>query len=673
MSEKKDVSEQRKDFHLGEIILPSLLITAMVLSLLYYNRMLGILAAVAGAYLIFRVYDHQIRQKRETRARILELDQGFDEITKNAVFGMPFPMAVLNEKGSFLWYNSFFKNIFAPEGSLLGADFSETFPEFPQEKLSEPSAEPFRVEVSDRILHFYHNVTQRDGKEKLILLYGVDNTEDERDRQLFLEERLSVWEVYVDNFDDVRAKSREKDRPMIFALIDRMLNNYATEHDGFLIRYEQGRYLLVMPRRSFDRSVSEKFPIIEAVRDIDPEKLVIPTLSIGIAYGHKSPEALHEEARQAIDIALSRGGDQVVMKDGEEIEYFGGKSQATQRYTKVKARVIANAIHQFIDEADQVFIMGHQNPDMDSLGSCLGMLTLVNQRARKGYIVLDEVSQAVRNLHEKALKELPDLENQIYTPRQAMVSITPHTLIIVLDNHRQHSTPAPELFEEERRVIIVDHHRRGKGYLSDAVISYIEPYASSTAEMVTELLSYGDEEMNIPQVVAEGLLAGITVDTKNFFYQTGTRTFEAAALLKRQGADSIVIKQLFKDDFELVQYKSEIVTEAKPYKDHVLISRFEHDMDGSTLIASQAADDLLNVRGVEASFVLTYQKGRVHISARSLGGISVQLIMERIGGGGHLTAAATQMDVTIDEAEKMLKRAVDEYMEEEQINESDFA
>lgn len=650
----------------GEVLVVSAVSLLMSLGLFLWNPYAGVAGLVGTIFLSVHSYMREREAEGRAIAAIETLDYHFDELTKNAVFGMPFPMTVLDEEGNFLWYNSYFKKIFGIRDSLLGQRYDQLFADVPIKVLKEKNAEPFRVEVGKRIYLFYNSVTTSSKEGALILLYGIDNSEDEEIRAHYTAERQVLAVVFLDNYDEVRATLPEADRPIAFAQIDRMISDFASKYDASFVKYETDRYLMVLTQDALERMKKDRFPLLEELKtESDEVKAIRPTASIGVGYGMASPAENMLEARSAIDIALARGGDQVVMKSGEQLDYFGGKNQATQRITKVKARVMSNTVRQFIEESSHVLIMGHQNADMDSLGSCLGMLTFAEQMGGDAWIVLDEVTPSIENLYNQVKQEAPDMMKRVISPQRAMDLRDPQALIIVLDNHRHDATAAPALLDGGNRVIIIDHHRRGAGYIQGAEISYIEPYASSTSEMVTELISYQDSEIALPKVAAEALLAGITVDTKNFFYQTGTRTFEAAAYLKRKGADSIVIKELFKDDFELMRYRSEILVSAKHLRPDIMIARFPHDIEGSTLIASQAADDLLGIRGIKASFVLTLAEKRVHISARSLGDISVQLIMEKIGGGGHMTAAATQMDTTLDEAQKQLEEAIETYLKEE--------
>lgn len=649
----------------GEVFLPPLIAAVMTVGLFFWNSWAGIFGIVATVFFAVNGYYREKKAAEQTKNAIEHLDLQFNEVTKNAVFGMPFSMAVLSERGEFLWYNSNLKDLFHIESSYLGHSYQEVFPDMPLESLLQNGSEPFSITVENRIFLFYHNVTDSKPGERLILIYGIDNTDDETVRNQAQAERMVAAVILLDNYDDVRVKIAEQDRPILFAQIDRIVNRYAQDYAALLVKFESDRYLMIMAQEGLERAKKEKFRLFEEIRLAGEGLDITPTVSMGVAYGQETPNDLYNDSLQALDVAMARGGDQVVLKSGEELEYFGGKSQATQRFSRVKARVMSHTISNFIQTASKVLIMGHQNGDMDSFGSCLGMLSFCDMLHARSYIVLEEISPSIENLYRKVIEKLPDAKQRILSPKEAERQRDAGTLIIVLDNHRHDSTAAPELLDFGNRILIIDHHRRGRDYIKQAEVAYIEPSASSASELVTEMIEYLGDDVILPQVVAEGLLAGITVDTKNFFYQTGTRTFEAAAYLKRMGADSVVIRQLFKDDLELMRYRAEIITSAHIFDHNTMIGRFEHDIDGSTLIASQAADDLLGIRGVEASFVLTKSHEKIHISARSLGEISVQLIMEKLGGGGHLTAAATQLEMSMDEASEKLEEAIRNYFKEE--------
>lgn len=644
----------------------------MSIALFVLHPVAGGLGLLATAFMSVVAYRREQEHIDASRKAMESLNEDFDEVTKSAVFGMPFPMSVLTSQGNFLWYNTQFKDLFGIETSVIGETYQELLPNIKLEQLREKSIEPIEQEIGGQVYCFYHNYTAGKNRDHLILLYGVDNTDDAQIYKQYVDEQLVIMSIHFDNYEEVRSRTAEADRPIVFAEVDREINNAAKEYNALVTKYETDRYLMILYRESFERIEREKFHFLDRVREIKGGNDLAPTLSIGVGASHDIPPRLNQESKSAVDIALSRGGDQVVIKVGEDLTYFGGKNQATTKHSKVKSRVMAHAVAQLIDDASEVFLMGHANPDMDSIGCCLGMWAVANNRGKTAYIVIDEVTPAIDNIYEKVIQEMPEMKEHFLFGDQVMGYAKPTSLIVVLDNHRKNSVAYTPLLDVTEKIVIIDHHRRGNGYIEDAAISYIEPYASSTSELVTELISYLDDNMKIDRVIAEALLAGITVDTKNFYYQTGVRTFEAAAALKRRGADSIVVKQLFKDDLELVRYKSEVISTAVAYNHHTIIGKFPHDIEGSTLIASQAADDLLDIRGITASFVLTVVGKRIHISARSLGDVSVQLIMERIGGGGHLTAAATQIDTSMDAAEDLLKKAIDEYYEEEMQDEDNI-
>ena len=645
------------------LILPvAMFFISLILGL--YNPPAGALSLGVAVFAYFHCYQMEKLSHSRAMEAVEALDKNFDEITKSAIFNMPFPMAVVNEEGLFLWYNSYFKELFEIESTALGQSYNQYFGDLSFDDWKEKDSLPLAMNISEKDYIFYHNMTDGNPGSRLLLIYGLDRSLEVSLEKECRDKQLAVCSVFFDNYDEVRSRVSEQDRPLISAKVDRKINAYAGKYNAFMIKYESERYVMIMDRKKLEEMQKDHFEITENIKKIRGVSIA-PTLSLGISYGNGDPGQIWDDSKQALDIALSRGGDQVVIKCGEDLNYFGGKNQATQRFTKVKARVMSNTIKSFIINSDKVFIMGHRNGDMDSLGSSLGMAFFAKTVGGSPFIVLDEVTPAIENLYNGVMKDLEGANDLIISPEAALARRTKESLVIVVDNHRHDSTCCPELLDMGNRIIIVDHHRRGSDYIKEAEISYIEPYSSSASELVTEMFSYLEGSPIMPKVVAEALLAGIMVDTKEFNYQTGARTFEAAAFLKNRGADSMVIKQLFQDDLILTQYRSEIIANAKKCEHNTMIGRFEKDIEGSSLVASQAADELLGIRGIEASFVLTYTDGRVHISARSLGDISVQLIMERLGGGGHLTAAATQMDENMDRAEDLLKKAIHEYFLEE--------
>ena len=635
------------------------------LVLFFYEKILGTIGFILCLVLYF--YIKKIDEDRTDffQEYVDEMDYSFDEITKNVVFQMPFPIVILEDGKVIKWHNSNFKDLFEAK-NLIGKNINNFIADFSDIDFEENTSRSKKVNIYDKTYEFYYSTIDRDKyDEKLTFIYGIDNSQDERVKKIFKDRRLVVLSMYIDNYDDLRQSTKASFRSSLTGEIDRIIMNYFEKYGAIVRKYENDRYMVMVHYTDYQKIYENKFQILDLVREVDRGNSIQPTLSIGVGLAGKNPLDVYEDSRISIDIALSRGGDQVVIKEGDTYEYLGGKSKATEKTSKVRSRVISQALKRMIQSSSKVFVMGHNNPDMDAFGSALGIYEVVKKSQKDCYFLLNEVNKPIENIYNRTVENLEGFREDVISEIKALELMDQSSLVIVTDNHRKNSTEAPSLLDKTDQIVVIDHHRRGNDYIRNATISYIEPYASSASELVTEILYYYDESFKARVPVAEALLAGLTVDTKNFVYQTGVRTFEAASILKRWGADSIIIKRMFKDDFEIVKYKSEVIADSIVVNDFIAVGHFNREMDGSTLIASQAADDLLNIKGVKASFVLTRSNDKIHISGRSLGDISVQLILERIGGGGHLTAAATQLNMSIEEAELMLKKAIDEYLKEE--------
>lgn len=644
-----------------------ILILPLIISIIlfFYEKIFATIGLILVVLLYFYIKKIDDNNEDFFQAYIDELDYSFDEITKNVVFQMPFPIVILEDGKTIKWHNSNFKELFEAK-NLIGKSVNNFITDFSQIDFSKQSTDPITVDIYDKVYEFYYSTIKREKfDDELTFVYGIDNTADENIKKIFKDRRLVVLTMYIDNFDDLRQSTKASDRSSLTGEIDRIIMNYFEKYGAMVRKYENDRYMVMIHYDDYKKIYDSKFKILDLVREVKKGNSIQPTLSVGVGLSGSKPIDIYEESRISIDIALSRGGDQVVIKEGDNYEYFGGKSKATEKISKVRSRVISQALKRMVETSSKVFVMGHNNPDMDSFGSALGIYEGIKSIGKECYFVLNEVNKPIENIYNRTVEDLEGFRENVVTEIKALELMDQGSLVIVTDNHRKNSTEAPSLIDRTEQIVIIDHHRRGNDYIRNATISYIEPYASSASELVTEILNYFDESFKARVPVAEALLAGLTVDTKNFVYQTGVRTFEAASILKRWGADSIIIKRMFKDDFEIVKYKSEVIADSTVVNDFIAIGHFNREMDGSTLIASQAADDLLNIKGVKASFVLTRSNDKIHISGRSLGDISVQLILERIGGGGHLTSAATQLDMSIEEAEIMLKKAIKEYLEEE--------
>lgn len=635
----------------------------MTVMLAFYDIYLALIGLALTAFSAYVTYKKEEAIKSNLRNYIDKLDIAFEGLTKNAIFKMPFPITVLNKEGSMQWYNNAFKELTGRDYSLVEKKIWDIFPSLEKIKLDE--ADGSIIDIYDRKYQMRINRVDDSKSGKITLVYFIDVSDHQNLIETYEDEKLIMVNVQLDNYDELTQTTPNEKRPLLFAQIDRIISVYFHDFGAFVKKYENDKYFGVIENYQLKQFESNKFSLVDQIREVESGNSIPPTLSIGIGINENTPRELERSANAALEIALGRGGDQIVIKDKEELSYFGGKNKATEKRTKVKARVIAHALGQLIDKSKKVFVMGHKNPDMDSFGSALGLVYAAKMRNTNAYLVLKEVTPAIKKLYNRAIETVDGLEDMIISPDQAYDKIDPTDLIIVTDNHRKNSTEEPRLLDESVNVVIIDHHRRGKDYIKNASLIYLEPYASSSSELVTEMLMYMNDDVDIDKTVAEGLLAGITVDTKNFSLQTGVRTFEAASVLKRNGADSMLVKKFFKDDFETIKLRADIVSKAEKHFDSILIGTFDKDVELPSLLAAQAADEMLGVDGIDASFVLVKSADKTHISARSLGAVSVQLIMEALGGGGHLTAAACQLYDSIEESKEKLLEQIKIYKEGE--------
>jgi cyclic-di-AMP phosphodiesterase len=477
------------------------------------------------------------------------------------------------------------------------------------------------------------------------------------------DERPVVALIQVDNYDDVMSETKEDKRPFLTSEIDQKVNLWASRMNALIKKYQTDKYLVLFEERYLENLEAKRFSILDDIREIEVGNKFPMTLSIGVGVNGRNLNQAEEYAFSALELALGRGGDQAVVRKRGNFEFYGGKAKAVEKRNRVKARIIAHGLRPLIDEASNVIIMGHKYPDMDCYGSAIGIYRAVINRGKDAHIVLTGVNEAIKSVHKMFS------DNPVYhfvTGEQALNMVQKDTLLVIVDTHRPSYTECPELLDKISRVVLIDHHRRGTEFVENTALKYHEPYASSTCELVTEILQYMDNKVTVEKIEAEALMAGIAVDTKNFTFKTGVRTFEAASLLRRFGADTTVVRQLFQDDLETFIAKSTIVGSAKLYDHGIAISYCLEDIPNAQLIAAQAADELLDIRGISTSFVISVNKDQlIFISGRSLGDVNVQIILEKIGGGGHMTVAGAQLSgCSLEEATNQLLKAIKDYFEE---------
>lgn len=663
-------NKRRFKFLIPDSKLYLIIIGVLIGIIAFYEIKIALLGVFLLVYLIYYHWKNIHLKRVEWTKYIESLTTGIDTATKYAIVNLPIPFVMVETDGTISWYNTRFLQM-VDSKSLLEENIGDIISGFNVDNIMKNKEDvPIEVTFKDRHYKVLYNIVKKsksreNREEYILLLYWIDNTGFTNLKTKYNDEKVNVGIIQIDNYSDVRNNTDEANRPIVFAEIDKMLNSLAARSGGFIRKYENDKYLILFENKYLETLETKKFDILDSVREIDLGNEIPVTLSIGIGVNGKTISQQYEYANAALDIALGRGGDQAVVKKIDKLNFYGGKSKAVEKRTKVKARVISHALRQLIDQSEKVFIMGHKNADMDSFGASIGIYRAVKNRDRQGYIVLSGLNPSIKNIYDKLKEEHPEYLEDIITPDQARMLADKSSICVLVDNHRPSFTEAPQLLEIIDKVVLIDHHRRGAEFIEDPVLSYLEPYASSTCELVTEILHYMGDKLNISKFDAEALLAGISVDTKNFTYQTGVRTFEAASFLRRAGADTTSVRQLFQDDINTFIAKAEVVKEAEIVDEKIAISKLKRESDESILIAAEAANDLLNINGIMASFVLAENQGKIHISGRSLGGISVQLILEKLGGGGHLSVAGAQIeDVSIEEAEEKLKEAIREYLKE---------
>ncbi|MBS7526565.1 DHH family phosphoesterase [Fusibacter paucivorans] len=629
----------------------------------YYNPIFGLAGLFLLAGLIFyNWFNNRIRSKK-WRKYVENLSTNIDSAARYAVFNLPVPLVVVDLDGKINWYNSKFTDL-VEEKSVIGKSIDKLITSLTLEQVK--SSEPIEgVKVSDRYYDVYTNIVGLDEENPenvIIMLYWFDNTAYTNLQTKYDDEKIVIALINVDNYDDVMNETKEEKIPFVTSEIEKKINLWATRMNGLIKRYQSDKYLIIFERKYLENLEAKRFAILDDVREIDAGNKIPVTLSIGIGVNGKNPTSLEEDAYASLELALGRGGDQAVVRKKNTFEFYGGKTKAVEKRNRVKARVIAHGFRALVDESSHVIIMGHKSPDMDSFGAAVGVYRSVLNRGKDAYIVLNEVTDAIRNVYEMFQ------DNDIYrfiSSEEALNLVDEDMLLVVVDTHKPSLTECPDLIAQTMRTVLIDHHRRSTEFIENTVLKYMEPYASSTSELIAELFQYMENKPKIEKEEADALLAGITVDTKNFSLKTGVRTFDAAAFLRRQGADTIRVRQLFQDDLETFTEKAAIVGNAMRYHEAIAISASNKSSESIQLIAAQAADDLLNIRGIIASFVIGQRlDDTVFISGRSLGDINVQVILEKLGGGGHLEVAGAQFKDTSIEAVKLrLIAAIDEYYE----------
>lgn len=639
----------------------------MTLILAYYNLYIGALAAITLIVLVVISY-------LGSRKAGVKLEKAFEEFTtdlrmagRSSIVNAPVPVTLIDSEGIVSWYNNMFAELLVDE-DIMGENIEDVIPDVKVSKIAQ-GEDLGEITLNDKRLKVFYSASEsgEQADKKMTLIYWVDVTYEAHIKQIHEEEKPVIALVQVDSLDDVLAELKDDKRPFLNSEIDNKIYTWANRMDGMIKKYSRDKYLIIFENKHLMANEQKRFEILDEVRDINVGNKIPVTLSIGIGTAGKTFNDMEERAFSALELALGRGGDQAVVRKKGNFEFYGGKSKTVEKKNRVKPRIVAHALRPLIDECSNVFIMGHRFPDMDSFGSAMGMLRAVKTRGKKGYIVMSEVNVQIKNVFSK-FTDNPEYE--FVNEEQIKSLMDKDSLLIIVDTNRPSYTIYPDIIDLFSSKVMLDHHRLSTEPLGNITLRYIEPYASSTSELVTEILPFIGSDLKVEPIEADALLAGIMVDTKSFSYKTGVRTFEAASLLRRYGADSTNVKTLFKDGFDVFIAKANLIRDAKMFGEDMAISVCEEIIPNAQLVAAQAADELLNVQGIDTSFVIGCdERGMVFISGRALGDTNVQVILEKLGGGGHMSVAGAQlMDVEIFKAEKMLKEAIGEYFTDRLAN-----
>ena len=627
--------------------------------------------AVGEAALAILVYVICRKRSRSTQQSLRQyldrLSGGMDSARSSNMLFAPLPMMVLSlHSEEILWGNDSFLQLSGKGEELFDMQVEAVIPQFNTHWLLEDKREcPELVIWNDRMYRVFGAVSRHgemgQSDEPLATTYWMDVTDLEQARRTLEMTKPVAAILMIDNYEELMKACPENKRSAILAALEEKFNEWVAPSNGLLLGYDRDRFLFIFEEKDYTDYAEKRFDLLEHVREVVAGEGVAATLSIGIGRDANTFEELFKNATMALEMALSRGGDQAVVKDSVNFEFYGGRSKAMEKRTKVKARVMANALGELIDDAKQVYVMGHKYADMDSLGAMVGISCIARKMGKRVQIVMDTENNAVHPVLRK-LNDVPEYKGVFINGDTAFLRVQPGTLLVVVDTNRPGSVESEELLETCNRVAVIDHHRRGSSYIEKMALNYHEPYASSASELVTELLQYLVEPTDLMHEEAEALLAGIVLDTKNFTNRTGGRTFEAAAFLRRRGADTQEVQRMFQSDLQSMISRYDIIRQAEVYHEDIAIVALEEECERVT--AAKAADELLTLKGVQASFVLYKKENGVYISARSLGDVNVQVIVEALGGGGNSTTAGGQLsDTTVGEVYGKLIAKIDQYFE----------
>ena len=669
-----------------------LFIPFVVYTWLKDRQMCIVTSGIFVLYVLITLTLYFVDKKRYIK-ELVEFAADYSQIQRKLIKGIELPYGLIDTDGKMLWYNNALEKMC---GSVEMKSIESVFPEIKMEIIDfstegeRPSTyltydskfyrvDFVKISLEEEFLNqngmkeVHEELPEElpegyDSGKYLIAVYFIDETEINRLTKENVDQKMVAGLIYLDNYDDALESVEDVRRALLIGLIDRKINKYFAAYNAVVRKLEKDKYFIAIKQKYVAALQSNKFSILDEVKGVNIGNEMAVTISIGLGVNGEEYTQNCEYSRIAIDLALGRGGDQAVVKDGEKIYFYGGKSKQVEKNTRVKARVKAHALRELLETKEKVIIMGHKIGDIDSLGSAIGILRAAKTLNKQAYIVINEITSSIRPMLD-LLNQDEEYENVFINSEEARSVVDAGTAIVVVDVSRPGYVECPEILPKSKAVVVLDHHRRSSDIIENASLSYIEPYASSASEMVAEILQYFYDGIKIRVIEAEAMYAGIMIDTNNFSKNTGVRTFEAAAFLRKCGVDVTRIRQIFRDSMEDYKAKAKAISSAEVFDEKYAIAVCPSEgLDSPTVVGAQAANELLNIRGIKASFVLTEHNSKIYISARSTGDLSVQLIMEKLGGGGHLDTAGAQLEnVSVSEAKEIVKKTVVTMVKEKEV------
>lgn len=641
-------------------------ILLIIISIFQY-RVIPVAIALFTAIVVYTNWSNK-KRKSELSEQLKDLTFDVNNTAKTTLINSPFSLLMVETNGNIIWKSAKYVSEFENENTNINSALTDILKEIKMTIINSDKKEKGNIDINTlidnknyKILGSYVKSKKQVDQEYTTILYIIDNTEEVKLKEKYLNDNLCLGIIMIDNYEEVSQRLSGEERPLVIAQVEKMIYDWAAKYNGLIVKEEKDKFCCIMTQKGLNSAVEDKISILDEIKTIDVSDAIQPTLSIAFSNDGNTTLEKADSTKATIDIALGRGGDQAIIKIDDKFEFFGGRTQEVEKRTKVKARMVAQALKELILESDNIITMGHINGDMDSIGASMGIYRLAKSLGKDARVLVETRSTGIEKFIEEAKKD-PEYSDCFIGKTEANEMITANTLLVVSDTNKKNYVEDPELLEKIKRVVVIDHHRRSTEYIEDALLTFHEVYASSASELVTEILEYSQMDINLREIEIEALYAGIMLDTKDFTFKTGVRTFEAAAYLRKCGVDIIKVKKWFQNDLETYQIISEIIAKSEIMNDNIAISIYDTDNPNANIIAAKAADELLTIGGITASFVLGRVGDKIYISGRSVGEINVQIILEKLGGGGHITLAGAQLEnISLEDAKQELINRINEY------------